>query len=582
MSSLLMAQQSPRATAPSLVFTHVTVIDATGAPAKPDMTVAIAGDRIAAIGNSGEMAAPQNARIIDARGKFLIPGLWDMHVHPPEKEYLPIFIANGVTGVRVMWGLPAHHEWRKAIEGGEAVGPHMVIASPLVDGPKPYWPGSISVANEAEARQVVAQSKKYGADFVKTYQNLPRDLFFAIADEARKQNIPFEGHVPLSVSAEEASNAGQKSFEHLVGILPACSSRAAELLKAQQDDLAEAISTGKPKFWGPRLKQSRQMMLDTYSTEKAAALFALLKANGSWQCPTLTLLHMFGYGDDPAFRNDPRLKYLPASEKADWDPAKVDGIHTAEDFAFSRKEFQKDLQAVGAMQQAGVGILAGTDSGNPYCFPGFGLHDELGFLVQAGLTPMEALQAATLNPAKFLAREKDFGTIEQGKIADMVLLDANPLDNIANTRKIAAVVYGGKILRRATLDQTLADIQALAARQPISETMMQTIQQKDVAAAIQQYRQLKTTQAAAFIFSEDELITLGYRLIRLKRFKDAVEVFKLSVEVYPRSYNTYDSLAEAYMDDGDKPSAITNYRKSLELNPVNGNAVQMLKKLTGQ
>jgi tetratricopeptide (TPR) repeat protein len=268
--------------------------------------------------------------------------------------------------------------------------------------------------------------------------------------------------------------------------------------------------------------------------------------------------------------------------KATWDPSKVDGARTPEDFAYAKKEFQKDLEVVGAMQKAGVGILAGTDTANPFCFPGFSLHDELGFLVQAGLTPMQALQAATLNPARFLGREKDFGAVEAGKIADLVLLDANPLDDIANTKKIAAVIYDGKVFDRTALDAMLADAAVLAARKPISETMLTTIQQKGVEAAVAQYHGLKATQPRAYDFSENELITLGYRLIRLKKFTDAIVIFKLSVATYPKSYNTYDSLADAYVANADNQLAIQNYRKALELNPNDRNAIEMLKDLNPQ
>jgi imidazolonepropionase-like amidohydrolase len=461
-----------------LVLTHVTVIDVAGGPARPDYTVVITGDRITEMGDSANVPVPEGSDVVDATGKFLIPGLWDMHVHPTEKEYLPLFIANGVTGVRVMWGFPAHHEWRRAVEAGQLLGPHTVIASPLVDGPKPYWDGSTSVANEAQARQAVIKAKQDGADFVKVYQFLPRDLYFAIADEAKKQGIPFAGHVPLTVSAGEASRADQRSFEHLIGILPACSTRNEELTKAAQADFAEDLLAKRPKFWGPHMAQLRQAMLDSCSADGAAVLSTLLKANGTWQCPTLTLLRMFGYGDDLAFLNDPRLKYLPRQVKefwdpaaidkeVFWDPAAIDGKRTPEDFAYMKKEFQKDLEIVGTMQKSGVGILAGTDTPNPFCFPGFSLHDELGLLVRAGLSPMEALRAATLNPARYLGREKDFGTVENGKIADLVLLDANPLDDIANTKKISAVIYGGKFFARASLDEMLANVEAHASKTPL-------------------------------------------------------------------------------------------------------------------
>jgi imidazolonepropionase-like amidohydrolase len=564
-----------------LAITHANVIDVTGGPTQRNYTVVISGDRITEMGNSSKIRAPKNAEVVDATGKFLIPGLWDMHVHPDGKDYLPLFIANGVTGIRVMWGDPEDHEWRKAIEAGDLIGPRMIIASPLVDGPKPYWRGSISVSSEAEARQVVIKAKQDGADFVKVYQFLPRDLYFAIADEAKKQGMPFAGHVPISVSAQEASSAGQKSFEHLVGILPACSSRSADLLKGQQDDLTEGL-LAKPRFWGAHVVESRQMMLDTYSPDQVAALCAVLKGNGTWQVPTLTLLRMFAYGDDPAFLKDARLKYVPIHTRASWDPSAIDGKRSPEDFAYMKREFQKHLEVVGAMQRAGVGILAGTDTANPFCFPGFSLHDELGLLVQAGLSPMEALQAATLNPARFQGKENDLGTVDKGKIADLVLLDANPLDEIGNTKRIAAVVSAAKFYSRAALDRMLAKVEAVANREPIGDVLFTTIQEKGVDAAIKQYRELKSNQAAAYDFNENEFIGLGYGLLHMKKFREAIEIFKLSVEAYPQSYNAYDSLGEAYMDNGDKELAIKNYQKSLELNPGNANGVEKLKELRAQ
>jgi len=583
----LLATETARTKSMTLAITHVTVIDATGAPARPDMTVLINGNRITEVGKSGKIRVPRDAQVVVATGKFLIPGLWDMHVHWYEKNYLPLFIANGVTGIRIMWGMPMHHQWRKEIDAGQLLGPHMLIASAIVDGPKPVWPGSTTVANASEARQAVIQAKRDGADFIKVYSLLPRDAYFAIADESKKQGIPFEGHVPISVSAEEASNAGQKSIEHLTGVLPACSTRAAELLKSSQQTLAAIIAGQQPPVsavHGAASREWEESALETYSPQKAKALFAELKRNQTWQCPTLTVLHSIAFLDDPSFTNDSRLKYMPRDIRASWDP-KTDfrlKTRTAEDWARSKKVFSKDAEIVGAMQRAGVEILAGTDTLNPYCFPGFSLHDELGLLVKAGLTPMEALQAATLNPARFMGKEKDFGTVETGKIADLVLLDANPLDDIANTKRIDAVVLGGKFFPRASLDGMLAKVEALASRKSIAEALFKTIQEQDVEAAVKQYHELKAAEPAAYDFGEDELNGLGYQLLEMKKFKDAIRVFELNVEAYPSSFEAYDSLGEAYMDDGDKDLAIKNYKKSLELNRANENAKKMLKQLTAQ
>lgn len=576
------AQNPPASPQKAIVFTHVTVIDVTGVPPASDRTVVITGNRISAIGATGTLSLPKDARVIDASGKFLIPGLWDMHVHWYEADYLPLFLANGVTGIRIMWGDSLHREFRKHIEAHELLGPRMAIASPLIDGPVPFWPGSISVHTPEEARQAVDLSKQSGADFIKEYSFLPRDLYFAIADESKKQNLPFVGHVPLSVSAEEASDAGQKSMEHLIGILPACSSREQDFQQAAQADLAGMFTAKKAAFEGPHLRQIREDLLSTYDPVKAAQLFARFKKNGTWQCPTLTVLRSLAYRDQASFLNDPRLKYLPRSIRASWDPAANGTIRgkTPEDYDFAKREFQKDLELVAAMNRAGVDIIAGTDVLNPFCFPGFSLPDELELYSKAGLSPADALRTATLSPARFLGREKDLGTVEAGKLADLVLLEANPLDNINNVRKISALVYDGNYYQRDALDAMLAKAESLASRKSISEALAQTIASDGIDAAVKQYHDLKATQSAAYNFDEGELNTLGYQLLEAKKFKEAIRIFQLNVETYPQSGNVYDSLAEAYMDNGDKQLAIDNYQKSIQLDPSNKNAVEMLKKLS--
>jgi imidazolonepropionase-like amidohydrolase len=448
-----------------LVFTHVTLIDPAGGPTQPDMSVIVTNDRITEIGRTGAVSAPQTSRVVDAAGKYMIPGLWDMHIHWYDRDYLSLFIANGVTGVRQMWGMPQHHAWRKAIESGTLLGPRMVIASPILDGPNPIWPMSVSVATEAEGRSAVHKFQQEGADFIKVYSRLPKAVFFAIADETKKQGLSFAGHVPRAVSAADASDAGQKSIEHLTGILEASSDREEEL-----HEQIEALSANLPagqRLPGPvQQRPISRMMIDTFSAEKAATLFARFRRNGTWQTPTMTVLRSTAFLDDPTFRNDPRLKYVPTAVKGSWNPANDFRFRqkTAEDFELARAVYRKQVDVVGMMARANVGILAGTDVLNPFCFPGFSLHDELRLLVQAGLTPLAALQSATLNPARFLGREKDLGTIEKGKLADLVVLDANPLADIGNTGRIHAVLVGGRLLNRKELDELLVAAEAAANR----------------------------------------------------------------------------------------------------------------------
>jgi imidazolonepropionase-like amidohydrolase len=287
---------------------------------------------------------------------------------------------------------------------------------------------------------------------VKVYSRIPREAYFAIADECKKQRIPFAGHVTIFASLADASDAGQKSIEHLAGIqmLLACSEREEEIAKRGN------------------INASALELLDTFSEKKASLLFAKFARNGTWQTPTLTVKRVRAYQNDPNFINDPRMKYVPAKTKESWDPSKDFRTRnrTAADYEIQRKLYQKDFEIIRKMHQAGVPFLAGTDLGNAYLFPGFSLHDELELLVQAGLTPKEALQTATINPARFLGLEEHIGTVQKGKMADLVLLDADPLADIRNTTKIHAVIFHGRSLDKAKLDAMLSEVEAAAKPRP--------------------------------------------------------------------------------------------------------------------
>jgi imidazolonepropionase-like amidohydrolase len=469
--TLLSAQPEQEAPPKPLAITHVTVIDATGAAAQPDMTVVISGDRITALGKTGKIKVPDNAQVVDATGNFLIPGLWDMHVHMGRQSSdlsSPLFIANGVTGVRIMWGGPGHLQWQKELQAEPRLVPRMAVAGLLVDGPKSrrLGPFTLVAATEAEGRQAVQNTKRDGYDFIKVYSALPREAYFALAAEAKKLDIPFVGHVPDAVSAAEASDAGQKSLEHLgfsttgTEIALCCSAEEAELRRQWTEARRDPERLDREL-----LRRLDAKTWDTYDEQKALALFRRFVANGTWQCPTLTVLRSFSHLDDPKFTMDGRLKYMPPARRERWANPGADPrlkAWTKEDFVQFRRSFEQGLKLVGKMHRAGVQFLAGTDVANPYCFPGFSLHDELELLAKAGLAPMEALQTATRNPARYLNQQKDFGTVEQGKLADLVLLDADPLQDIKNTKKITAVIVGGKLLTREALDKMLAAAEAEA------------------------------------------------------------------------------------------------------------------------
>jgi hypothetical protein len=457
------ARPEPDLTPPPIALRHVAVIDTSGGAVLRDRTLVIAGERITTLGHDEEVSIPPNTRVVDCRGKFLIPGLWDMHVHIASAEaYFPLFVANGVTGVRDMQALDpdAIYQWRAQTAERKVLGPRIVAAGALIDGPKPIWPGSLAAGTAREGREAVRLLKKRGADFVKVYSKLPRDAYFAIADEAKKQGLPFAGHVPDAITAVEAADAGQKSMEHFYGIWLACSTQEAKLRK----ELVDALATSDNPTFLNVMSRAQVKALDSYSPAKAQALFSHFAKKGTWQVPTLTAQRTLGMLGDERLTSDPRLKYMPAYLTVGWNPKRSPFAKTPELVAGFKRLYKKATEVVPAMHRAGVPFLAGTDTTTPYCFPGFSLHDELGFLVQSGLTPLEALRCATLNPARYLGLLKDLGTVEQAKIADLVLLDANPLEDIANTRRIAAVLVRGKLLEKTALQELLASAETPAKR----------------------------------------------------------------------------------------------------------------------
>ncbi len=327
LSSLLVAQSPTIPADRSLILTHVTVIDATGSLAKPDMRVVIRDHKITAIDRKSAIVPPKDGGIVDATGKFLIPGLWDMHVHTGRKDiFLPLYIANGVTGVRDMGGdiedpsgelssLSGRYVqlslWREAIEEGSLLGPRMVIAGFLIDGFK--WPGNIAATNAEEGRQAADVLKKTGVDFVKVKSFLSKDAFLAIAAEARRRHMVLAGHVPDAVRVADASDAGQKSIEHLTGIALGCSTIERQLM----DEKAQAFAARDRA----RYASIEPRATATFDPTIATALFSRFVTNGTWQVPTLVELRRNAIGEvrtgEDSAQNDPRWAYLPAPLR-DW------------------------------------------------------------------------------------------------------------------------------------------------------------------------------------------------------------------------------------------------------------------------
>ena len=458
--------------ADDLAFRHVTVVDVVGGRLIRDQVVRISGERIVEIVPAAGGRIPKGIRVVDATGKFLIPGLWDMHTHllsgvPPgcPEVTFPLSVAHGITGIReVASFLDLLYAWREEVESGRMVGPRIVGTGSLIDGVPPVYPGiAIVLRTPIEARQNVDILAQRGADFVKAYEMLRRDTFFAVVEQAKKNGLAVVAHVPLSVLAGEASDAGVRSFEHLRNIEFACS-READTLLAERIALLEAgAGRGGGELRSEIHTAQRTRALDTYDVERCTALLRKFAANGTWQTPTLYL--NMREVRRPDLRDDVRaaLRWVPDRQRTEWDAwtKRVSGLKL-EAAAALKRHADWEVQLVRRMNEEHVGLLAGTDVATPWTIPGVALHDELSALVEAGLTPLEALRTATLNPARYFEKTGEFGTIAPGRIADLVLLEADPLVDIRNARRIVGVVTNGRYLDRPALDALLANAEQLA------------------------------------------------------------------------------------------------------------------------
>lgn len=449
-----------------IAIEHVNVVDVIEARTLPDRTVVVDGNRTMAVQPASRVRLGDSVARVDGSGRYLIPGLWDMHVHaigkgiPP--SMLPLFIANGITGVRDMWGdLTAAADLRAALEAGKQAVPRAVVAGNLVDAPPPWWPGSVVAGDPQRGRWVVDSLAAAGAAFIKVYSLLDSLTYQAILQRAREVGLPAVGHVPFSVPAHRAAELGQLSFEHLFGVLEGCSG-ADESIRRDRARWLAARAAGKSGFRNPFFDVGiYRRVLDTFDDATCTSLLQELAARRTWQVPTLVENRMSASLADSSFTSDPRLAYLPADMAEAWQGlAKSSRAESDADRRLRLEYFQKQLDVVGSMARLGVPILAGTDVGNPFVFPGFSLHDELALLVEAGLSPAQALRSATYQPAVFFNATDSLGTVAAGKLADLVLLDANPLDDIANTRRIEAVFANGRYFGRPQLDALLARVRA--------------------------------------------------------------------------------------------------------------------------
>jgi imidazolonepropionase-like amidohydrolase len=423
----------------SLLLRDITLIDGTGAPPREHASVLVRSGVIEEIGDALEA---RGAHVVEGRGRFLIPGLWDAHVHLTygDETILGVLVANGVTSVRDLGGdLDVLNSWRARIEKGELVGPRIFRAGPTVDGPKPGLPNRLEITNAEEARAAVVRLQELGVDFIKIHNAVPRDAFFALADEARRQGIPFTGHVPMKVEPAEAAEAGQRSIEHIATLVEGT-------YMARFSNETAAVEA-----------------MPKWLQDEVPALARTFARQGTWFVPTIVAYDMRTHRGRLADRPDPRVRYVPPPMRKFWDLTPATERDRNPEVVARRQQFvELGREMTRQMHAAGVPIAVGTDLAARDVLPGFAVHDEIGHLVASGLTPKEALRAGTAEAARLLNATGTLGTIAPGKAADLVLLDGDPLTDVKNVGRISAVVLRGKLLERADLDRLLE----AATRQP--------------------------------------------------------------------------------------------------------------------
>jgi tetratricopeptide (TPR) repeat protein len=542
---------------PPLAFVHVHVIPMDRERVLDDQTVVVEGGRIASIGASKTVKPPSGARLIDGSGKYLIPGLTDAHVHLYSTIEFPLYLANGVTTVFNLDGRPAHLLWRKQIADGELLGPRIFTAGPLF--------GRAHTADEAV--RLVNEQADAGYDAVKIYNAVSREEFPALIAEAKRRHLLLMGHIARAPGFELTIQSGQ-SIAHLDEFLYT-------YFNPQHDGNDEHVVLDETK-------------ISAVATETAAA--------GVYVIPTL---HTYATTvqqstDLDTFLKHPALRYLPPWALEQFQPAANRFKRAASPEQSARMQsalvFQRKL--VKALFDAGVPLMAGTDAPDVGPMAGIGIHEELEELVGDGLTAFQVLQMATVNPARYFGKSGESGTIEKGKRADLVLLEGNPLDKISNTRGIAGVMVRGKWLPEATLARQVETIpdayqrelqqiesdlandpvhaeQYLADHDPLrvsgTAAMTDLFRLQGPVRFHQLVRKMRSANPKSRLASEAGINSLGYGFLAQDGFQDAIALLRMNTEDFPKSANTYDSLAEALFRSGDIAQARAMYAKALEV-----------------
>jgi len=447
-----------------LLIVGATVIDVASGTLAPDCAVAVRGGDIVAVVPAAKASAYAAGRVVEAHGRFVMPGLWDNHVHfgggpaliEENKALLPLYVAHGITTVRDASGdLPQEVlAWRGEVASGKLMGPTIYSSGPKLEGLNPIWKGTIEVGSEADVDAALARLKGLKVDFVKITDNtLKPDLFLYALRRAKALHLTTSAHIPAAITIDQASEAGLGSIEHMGFALRMGSPEEAAIAA----DVAAGRITG---------AEAAGRTLATFDPATASAGFRRLAARGTFITPTLNGTRVTAYLDQDDHAADPYLAYIGPGLKATY-AWRVERAAKDDAAAIARRHavYEKNVTLLPLLQAAGVGILAGTDAGflNSFNYPGIGLHDEMAIFVRGGLTPLQTLQASVINGPRFLRQTARYGAVAPGKAADILILDRNPLDDIGATRAIAGVVLKGRYFDRPALDAMLAQARQAAA-----------------------------------------------------------------------------------------------------------------------
>ncbi|MGB5693478.1 MAG: amidohydrolase family protein [Flavobacteriaceae bacterium] len=442
-----------------LIITNVSVVDIANNKTINSQSVAIKNGKITSVTAFSESDRLESQNIIDGSAKFLIPSLWDMHTHyttsSKHRGFLNLFIANGVLSVRDLWG---DLESRDSLAVSNMIAPKIYLSGAIIDGTFTLLQGSLQPKSAEEAIRLVDSLHNKGADFIKVYDDLSEEVYRSIAKRCNELELPFAGHVPMAISAENAADIGQKSMEHLNGIWKSSTTKEKEIdslmISFKEYFMADNLPAALNTFFTINREYS-----SSYDRQQAVELAKVLSKNETFVTPTLITIDRHWSRKGGKYKNLEQNKYVPDDLLQQWDPelSFPEKMFPPEAWESGKELLNTSMKITKNLQDNGVNILAGTDCGVSYVIPGFSIHEELKLLVEAGLSNADALRTATINPVNYFELSNSHGGVMPEMTANLVLLNANPLEDISNTNKIFGVIRNGTYLDRDYLDKLLEE-----------------------------------------------------------------------------------------------------------------------------